>query len=145
MTQGGNSQMDRIGPITATAIAATVPDAAQFRSGRQFAAWLDLTPRAHCSGGKERQGGISKMGDCYIRRLLVVGATAVQRMKRQRGGGEWIMGLLDRKKPKAAAVAVANKSARIAWALMARGGAYGIRTMRPYSGIVQRMRGGLKS
>lgn len=113
-----------IGPITATAIAATVPNAAQFRSGRQFAAWLGLTPRAHCSGGKERQGGISKMGDGYIRRLLVVGATAVLRMARQRGAGDWIMGLLDRKKPKAAAVAVANKSARIAWALMARGGAY---------------------
>jgi transposase len=110
-----------IGPITATAIAATVPDPGQFRSGRQFAAWLGLTPRANSSGGKERQGGISRAGDGYIRRLMVVGATAVLRFARQRGGGAWISGLIARKKPKVAAVAVANKSARIAWALMARG------------------------
>lgn len=110
-----------IGPITATAIAATVPDPGQFRSGRQFAAWLGLTPRAQSSGGKERQGGISRAGDGYIRRLLVVGATAVLRFARQRGGSAWISGLIARKKPKAAAVAVANKNARIAWALMARG------------------------
>jgi transposase len=64
------------------------------------------------------------MGDGYIRRLLVVGATAVLRMARQRGGGQWIMGLIARKKPKVAAVAVANKAARVAWVLMARGGAY---------------------
>lgn len=110
-----------IGPITPTAIAATVPDPGQFRSGRQFAAWLGLTPRAQSSGGKERQGGISRAGDGYIRRLLVVGATAVLRFARQRGGSAWISGLIARKKPKAAAVAVANKNARIAWALMARG------------------------
>lgn len=110
-----------IGPITASAMAASAPDPALFRSGRQFAAWLGLTPRAHSSGGKERQVGISKMGDGYLRRLLVVGATAVLRMARQRGtGGAWIRGLLDRKKPKAAAVALANKTARIAWVLMAR-------------------------
>ncbi len=113
-----------IGPITATAIAATVPDPSQFRSGRQFAAWLGLTPRAHSSGGKARQAGISKMGDGYIRRLLVVGATAVLRMVRQRGGGAWIMNLIARKKPKAAAVALANKMARIAWVLMALGETY---------------------
>ena len=78
-------------------------------------------PQAHSSGGKERQAGISKMGDGYLRRLLVVGATAVLRMARQHGtGGAWIRGLLDRKKPKAAAVALANKTARIAWVLMAR-------------------------
>ncbi|MGB0823157.1 MAG: IS110 family transposase, partial [Alphaproteobacteria bacterium] len=113
-----------IGPITATAIAATVPDPGQFRSGRQFAAWLGLTPRANSSGGKERLGGISRAGDGYIRRLMVVGATAVLRFARQRGGGQWITSLIARKKPKAAAVAVANKSARIAWALMARGEVY---------------------
>lgn len=72
-----------IGPITASAIAASVPDASLFRSGRQFAAWLGLTPRAHSSGGKERAMGISKQGDAYIRRLLVVGATAVLRYARQ--------------------------------------------------------------
>ena len=110
-----------IGPITASAMAASAPDPALFRSGRQFAAWLGLTPRAHSSGGKERQVGISKMGDGYLRRLLVVGATAVLRMARQRGtGGAWVKGLLERKKPKAAAVALANKTARIAWVLMAR-------------------------
>jgi transposase len=113
--------MPGIGPITASAIAASAPDPSLFRSGRQFAAWLGLTPRAHSSGGKERQSGISKMGDGYLRRLLVVGATAVLRMARQRGGGgAWIMGLLERKKPKAAAVALANKTARVAWVLMAR-------------------------
>jgi transposase len=109
-----------IGPITASAIAASAPGPSLFRSGRQFAAWLGLTPRAHSSGGKERQVGISKMGDGYLRRLLVVGATAVLRMARQRGGGAWIMGLLERKKPKVAAVALANKTARIAWVLMSR-------------------------
>lgn len=110
-----------IGPITASAMAACVPDPNLFHSGRQFAAWLGLTPRAHSSGGKERQVGISKMGDGYLRRLLVVGATAVLRMARQRRiGGAWIMGLIERKKPKAAAVALANKTARIAWVLMTR-------------------------
>jgi len=110
-----------IGPITASAMAASAPDPTLFRSGRQFAAWLGLTPRAHSSGGKERQAGISKMGDGYLRRLLVVGATAVLRMARQRhSGSAWLTGLLERKKPKAAAVALANKTARIAWALMAR-------------------------
>jgi transposase len=72
-----------IGPITASAIAAAVPDASLFRSGRQFAAWLGLTPRPHSSGGRERLGGISKQGDGYLRKLLVVGATAVKRMARK--------------------------------------------------------------
>ena len=109
-----------IGPITASAMAASAPDPSLFRSGRQFAAWLGLTPRANSSGGKERQGGISKMGDSYLRRLLVVGATAVLRMARQRGREGWVGNLLERKKPKVAAVALANKTARIAWTLMAR-------------------------
>jgi transposase len=111
-----------IGPITASAIAATVPDVSLFRSGRQFAAWLGLTPRAHSSGGRERQAGISKQGDGYVRRLLVVGATAVLRMARKNAAGSaWVMQLLERKRPKVAAVALANKSARVAWAVMARG------------------------
>jgi transposase len=109
-----------IGPITASALAASAPDPKLFRSGRQFAAWLGLTPRANSSGGKERQGGISKMGDGYLRRLLVVGATAVLRIARQRGREGWVGNLLERKKPKVAAVALANKTARIAWTLMAR-------------------------
>jgi transposase len=72
-----------IGPITASAIAATMPAAKLFKTGREFAAWLGLTPRAHSSGGKARQVGISKQGDSHIRRLLVVGATAVLRRARQ--------------------------------------------------------------
>jgi transposase len=117
-----------IGPITASAIAATVPDVSLFRSGRQFAAWLGLTPRAHSSGGRERQAGISKQGDGYVRRLLVVGATAVLRMARKNAAGSaWVMQLLERKRPKVAAVALANKSARVAWAVMARGEIYACR------------------
>ena len=103
-----------------SAMAASAPDPTLFKSGRQFAAWLGHTPRANSSGGKERQGGISKMGDSYLRRLLVVGATAVLRMARQRGREGWVGNLLERKKPKVAAVALANKTARIAWTLMAR-------------------------
>jgi len=114
-----------IGPITASAIAASVPDASLFRSGRQFAAWLGLTPRAHSSGGTERQVGISKQGDGYLRRLLVVGATAVLRFARQGNASKaWASRLLERKRPKVVAVALANKTARIAWVLLARGGSY---------------------
>lgn len=110
-----------IGPITAGAIAATVPDASLFRCGRQFAAWLGLTPRANSSGGRERQAGITKQGDGYIRRLLVVGATAVIRaLRRSANPSGWLIRLLERKRPKIAAVALANKMARIAWAVMAR-------------------------
>jgi transposase len=75
--------LNHVSPITASTIAAAVPDASLFRSGRQFAAWLGLTPRPHSSGGKERLGGISKQGDGYLRKLLVVGATAVKRMARK--------------------------------------------------------------
>jgi transposase len=136
-----------IGPITASAIAATVPNVSLFRSGRQFAAWLGLTPRAHSSGGRERQAGISKQGDGYIRRLLVVGATAVLRMARKSAvGSSWVLQLRERKRPKVVAVALANKTARIAppaplaaaalqtdrplrgrWAVMARGEIYAAR------------------
>ena len=77
------AQVPGIGPITASAIVATVPDASIFRSGRQFAAWLGLTPRARSSGGRQRLGGISKQGDSYLRRLLVVGATSVIRVARK--------------------------------------------------------------
>jgi transposase len=114
-----------IGPITASAIAAAVPDGSLFRSGRQFAAWLGLTPRAHSSGGKERQVGISKQGDGYIRRLLVVGATAVMRLARKDNPHRsWAAKLLERKSAKLAAVALANKTARIAWVVMTRGAIY---------------------
>lgn len=114
-----------VGPITASAIAASVPDASQFKSGRQFAAWLGLTPREHSSGGKDRKLGISKQGDAYLRRLLVVGATAVLRYSRKQSAtNSWAARLLARKRPKVVAVALANKTARIAWALLSRSECY---------------------
>lgn len=110
-----------IGTVTASAIAAAVPDASLFRSGRQFTARLGLTPRANSSGGKERLGGITKQGDGYLRRLLVVGSTAVMRMTRRNPARQpWMAGLLERKPTKIATVALANKTARIAWAVMTR-------------------------
>lgn len=102
-----------------------MPDASAFRSGRQFAAWLGLTPRAHSSGGKQRLGGISKQGDGYIRRLLVTGATAVIRMARQGNASKvWAARLLQRKPARLVSVALANKTARIAWAVLARNQSY---------------------
>ena len=111
-----------VGFITATAIAATVTDPAHFRSGREFAAWLGLTPRSNSSGGKERLGRISKMGDGYLRTLLVVGATAVIRYARQKSaaGMSWVNSLLATKPARLVSVALANKTARIAWALLSR-------------------------
>jgi transposase len=111
-----------IGPITATALAATIGDATVFGSGRHLAAWLGLVPRQHSSGGKERLGGISKAGDGYLRRLLVHGARAVMRW--QGKTSPWLAGLLARRPVNVAVVALANKLARIAWAVMVRGGEY---------------------
>ena len=117
-----------IGPITASAIVAAVPDASIFRSGRQFAAWLGLTPKAHSSGGKEKLGGISKQGDGYIRRLLVVGATSVIRVARKETSSKlWATKLLERKPARVVSVALANKTARIVWAMLARGEDYAVR------------------
>lgn len=114
-----------VGPITASAITATVADPGVFRSSRQSAAWLGLTPRANSSGGRERQAGITKQGDSYLRRLLVVGATAVIRAARKRNAKNgWLARLLERKRPKVAAVAPANKMARIVWAVLVRGEPY---------------------
>ena len=102
-----------------------MPDGTLFRSGRQFAAWLGLTPKAHSSGGKERHVGISKQGDGYLRRLLVVGATAVMRLARKDNASRsWATKLLERKPAKLAAVALANKTARIAWVVLTRGVTY---------------------
>ncbi len=115
-----------IGIITATAIAATVPDAKAFKSGREFAAWIGLVPRQQSSGGKERLGAHTKMGDAYLRRLLISGAQAVICHARRRKdiGETWLGRLLVRKPAMVAAVALANKTARIAWAIMARGETY---------------------
>jgi transposase len=114
-----------IGVIGATAIAATVTDPTVFKSGREFAAWIGLVPRQNSSGGKERLGSISKQGDRYLRRLLVVGATAVIRHARAHPAKHpWLMRLLARRPAKVVAVALANKMARISWAVLARGGTY---------------------
>ena len=112
-----------VGVITATALAATIADPAMFQSGREFAAFLGLVPRQSSSGGKERLGRISKMGDRYLRTLLVVGATAVLRHAKTGGSTSkvWAQGLLAKKPFKLVAVALANKTARIAWAVMVRG------------------------
>ena len=119
-----------IGIVTASALAASVTDPHQFTSGRQFAAWLGLTPRANSSGGKERSGRISKMGDQYLRRLLVNGMTSRLRWLRLHPEAHpWAAGLLQRKPAKLVAVALANKAARVAWAVMTRGEIY--RSPRP--------------
>ncbi|MER9390391.1 IS110 family transposase [Mesorhizobium sp. M0435] len=112
-----------IGPITASAIAATVTDPSLFKSGRQLAAWLGLVPRQNSSGGKDRLGRISKQGDPYIRRLLVVGAHAVLRFSRKGKAAptRWAAELLAKKPYNVVAVALANKMARIVWALMTTG------------------------
>jgi transposase len=112
-----------VGVITATALVATIGDASQFRSGRQLAAWLGLVPRQHSSGGKERLGRISKRGDGYIRRLLVHGARADLRWSRRRKHerSAWQESLLARRPTNVVLVAMANKTARVAWALLSRG------------------------
>jgi len=115
-----------VGPITASAIVATVTDPGQFHSARQFAAWIGLVPKQNSSGGKHRQGGISKQGDRTLRRLLVLGATAVIRHARTKSTPEaaWLKGVLERRPARLASVAQANKTARIVWALLTRGGCY---------------------
>ena len=114
-----------VGPITASAIAATVPDARLFRSGRQFAAWLGLTPQPRSSGGKERLGRVSRQGNAYIRRLLVTGMTAVLRHTRADSRrNPWVARLLERKPARLATVALATKTARVAWAMLARNERY---------------------
>jgi transposase len=114
-----------IGVIGATAIEATVTDPNAFRSGRDFAAWIGLVPRQDSTGGKQKLGRISKQGDQYLRRILVVGAHAVLRRARQHPQKyPWLTALLARRPFKVVAVALANKMARIAWALLAKGGTY---------------------
>jgi transposase len=113
-----------IGPIIATAIAATVADPSIFRSGREFAAWLGLVPRQNSTGGKARLGGISKRGDSYLRRLLVNSAHTVLLCSKQAKTDPWLTSLLSRKPRLVAAVALANKTARVAWAIMSRQDTY---------------------
>ena len=115
-----------VGIMGASAVAATVIDPKLFHSGREFAAWLGMTPRQNSSGGKERLGRTSKRGDKYIRSLLIAGAVAVLRHARNKAtrDGEWVRNLLACKPTKVAAVALANKTARILWVVMMRGDGY---------------------
>ncbi len=112
-----------IGPITASAIIATITDVSTFRRGREFSAWLGLVPRQSSSGGKDRLGAITKKGDAYLRRLLVVGALSALRVSRtnESRGIPGAARLLERKPYKLAAIALANKMARIVWALLTTG------------------------
>ena len=114
-----------VGPLTALTVAMTV-DARQFESARHFAAWLGLTPRERSTGGRQRLGGISRAGNERLRQLLVVGAMAVIRHAKPTSGAAspWLLGLLERRPRKLAAVALANKMARVLWAMMANGTAY---------------------
>ena len=114
-----------IGPIVATALVAEIGDWRAFRSGRNLAAWIGLVPKQHSTGGKERLGSITKQGNRYLRWLLVAGAMAVIRYARQHGTKRiWLTRIMDRQPAKVAAVALANKIARVAWAIMVRGERY---------------------
>ena len=114
-----------IGPITASAIVATVGNAAEFKNGRQLAAWFGLVPKQHSSGGKQALLGISKRGDTYLRTLLIHGARAVIRVAENKAEpNQWLCKLIGRRNKNVAAVALANKNARIVWALLTKDKAY---------------------
>jgi transposase len=115
-----------VGPMLATALVASVPDPRLFRSGRNFSAWIGLVPKQHSSGGKDRLGSISKQGDRYLRSLFVAGALSVIRYAKIHGTKHrpWLTALLARRPTKVAAIALANKVARMAWAMMAKGERY---------------------
>lgn len=121
------AQIPGVGPIGAALLILKTPDPKLFKSGRDFAAWIGLTPRDHSTAGKVKLGGITRAGDRHLRSVLVVGATSVIRHVRKREGpniNPWLLGLIERKKPKVVAVALANKMARIAWKLMVTGEPY---------------------
>jgi transposase len=115
-----------IGPVVATALVGTVADPRQFKNGRQFAAWVGLTPRQRSSGGKVRLGGITKHGDTYLRTMLVQGARAVMRFVGRRTDRQalWLQRLMQRRHKNVVVIALANKIARIAWAVLAKRVAY---------------------
>jgi transposase len=121
------AEMPGIGPITASAIVATVGNAREFKNGRQLAAWMGLVPKQNCTGGKQNLLGISKRGDCYLRTLLIHGARSVIRhAERKADESSWLRKLMARRNKNVAAVALANKNARTIWALLAHD-----RTFRP--------------
>jgi len=119
-----------VGPVTASALAATIGSGHQFKNGREFAAWLGLTPTNRSSGGKERLGKITKMGDQYLRQLLVVGMTSLVRQTKSHAerANKWLAALLERKPARLATVAMANKTARIVWAVLTKNEPYMPRT-----------------
>jgi len=114
-----------VGPLLASALVGTIADPRAFKTGRNLAAWIGLVPKQNSSGGKERLGGITKQGDRYLRQMLVVGSLAVVRYAASNGTRRpWLVQLLDRRTPKVAAVALANKTARMVWAIMTSGERY---------------------
>jgi transposase len=114
-----------VGPLLASAFVATVADPRAFRTGRAMAAWIGLVPKQNSSGGKERLGDISRAGNSYLRQMLVVGAMAIVKMAARYGTTRpWLVQLLARRATKVAAVALANKTARMVWALMTSGERY---------------------
>jgi transposase len=113
-----------IGPITASALVASIGDVAVFKNGRELAAWIGLVPKQNSSGGKDRLGRISKQGDQYLRWLLVAGAMSVLKQAKRRGTTPWLSNMITTKPPKVVAVAQANKTARIVWALLSTGDTY---------------------
>jgi transposase len=128
-SNAGSKRLDAIpgvGPALATALVACVADPRAFRSGRDFSAWIGLVPKQHSSGGKDKLGAISKKGDRYLRSLFTAGALAVIRYAKIHGTRHrpWLAALLARRPTKVAAIALANKLARMAWAMMARGENY---------------------
>jgi transposase len=120
------AQLPGIGPLTATALVAAVGDAMAFKNGRQFAAWLGLVPRQHSTGGKTTLLGMTKRGNCYLRTLLIHGARAVLRVvdRKTDARSRWLQGVKARRGMNCASVAQANKTARVAWALLAKGDRY---------------------
>src|SRR5258707_1266330 len=126
-TEVGRRLMDipGVGPLLASALVAIAPDPHAFRSGRNLAAWIGLVPRQNSSGGKERLGGITKQGNRYLRQLLFVGAMAVIRYAERHGTRRpWLVRLMARRQTKVAAAALANKTARMIWAIMTTGERY---------------------
>jgi len=115
-----------VGPLILTALVASIPDPKEFRSGRDLSAWIGLMPKQNSTGGKEQLGSISKAGNRHLRQLLVLGALTVIRRAKQLGYTRhpWLVKLIERRSAKVAAAALANKMARIAWAMMARGEPY---------------------
>jgi transposase len=116
-----------VGPLIATALVALAPPPATFRRGRDFAAWLGLTPRQHSTGGKQRLGATTRMGERSLRRLLILGANSViikRHVHASARPGTWLGGMLTRKPPMLVRVALANKMARTVWALLRKGEDY---------------------